>query len=336
MKTKNLILLLLILSVVFLWKQILAAGGGGGGSVPSCNEDLWNCSDWSQCSQEGIQTRTCSLSFDCGNANTPKPQESQSCTPPVPPLLPPAPLPKDEPKPAPPSCAKDTFTCGNWSVSCDSFGRESRVCKLSFDCPNAQTSPPLSSRTCQKLQCGNKETLRERIYCRLNLAPAGVARELEIQYLPEGCKGQAGHEQKECVNTYKSFQPCWNKKEGEERFLCARSALKLGSSISEQTKLCKVKVDNEQAQCKYELLEKVLFMITFRFYDLEIRAETLAEKGVDLNTVADFETIVESKKQGFYKAKTNKERLQIILDVRKAWQDFVNEAKSAGFELSSI
>ncbi len=327
MKIKNFIPPLLVLSMVLLWGQVLAAGGGGGGSVPSCTEDLWDCSGWSQCSQEGTQTRVCNLSFDCSSANTPKPKESQSCTPPVTTKQEPTLFLPQQKEPIKPSCSEDVFTCSNWSVKCDSFGRESRICKLSFDCPNIQTPPPPRSRACQKLQCGNKGTLRERIYCRLNLAPAGVARELEIQYLPEGCKTETGYEQKKCINIYKSFQPCWSEKVGEERFSCAKLALKLGPLISEQVKLCQGKTGDEQAQCKHELLDKVLYMMTFRFYDLEIRAEELAERGANLSDVADFETIIELKKQEFYKVKTNKERLQIILDVRKAWQDFVNKVK---------
>jgi hypothetical protein len=68
-------------------------------------------------------------------------------------------------------------------------------------------------------------------------------------------------------------------------------------------------------------------MIKFRFYDLEERAEKLAERGADLNAVADLETIIESKKQAFNSAKTKAERRQIILDVHQAWQEFVNKVK---------
>lgn len=314
--------------------SVFGAGGGGGGSVPSCTEDLWSCTNWSQCGDNGIQTRVCSFSFDCYSADTPKPQESQTCTPPAPPVPPateqtpsPSPTPTPTSQTTAPSCTKDVFTCGNWSSSCDANGRENRTCRLTSDCPSAQTPPPSSSRACQTLQCANKATLRERIFCRLNLAPAGVARELELQYLPEGCKAETGEEQKECINIYRSFQPCWGKKVGEERFACARSVLKLGLSISEEAKLCQGKTGLQQAECKKDLKEKVLYMITFRFYDLEIRVEELANRGADLNTIADFETIIETKKQEFYQAVNDQERMRIILDVRKAWQDFVNIVK---------
>ena len=313
---------------------VFAAGGGGGGGVPTCTEDTWDCTGWSQCSEGGSQTRICSLTFDCYGATTPKPKESQSCIPPTPTPTPPTPQPltfpspQEEIKPAPITCTKDTYACGAWSASCDASGREYRTCKLSFDCPNAQTPPPLALQPCQKIQCGNKTALRDRIYCRLNLTPAGLARDLEIQYLPEACRIEIGNEQKECIDRYKSFQPCWNVKEGEERFSCARSVLKFGPVVSDQVKLCQGKKGADQAACKEELKERVLYMIVFRFYDLETRAEALADKGADINTIADFETVIEMKKQEFYKASDNAERLKIIYDVRKAWQDFVNKVKS--------
>jgi len=318
---------------------VFAVGGGGGGSVPYCSADTWDCTGWSQCSQSGTQTRICTLTNDCPTANTPKPPEIQSCTPPPSPTSPPSPTPPPPVSPPAeqlspkkteskaPACTKDVWTCSAWGQTCDIYGREQRTCRLSFDCPNVETPPPPESQPCQKLQCGNKPTLRERIACRLNLAPAGAARELEIQYLPEACRVKTGAEQKSCIERYKSFQPCWNAKEGEERFSCARNVLKLGPSISEEVKTCQGKKGQDQVACKSALKEKVLYMIAFRFYDLETRAEELGNRGADLNAIADFETIVELKKQAFDKASTNTERRQIILDVRQAWQEFINKVK---------
>lgn len=320
------ILTVILIGVSFLISQaVFAVGGGGGGSVPSCNADQWDCTGWSQCSSAGIQTRVCTLSYDCPTASTPKPSETQSCTPPSPP---PPSLQTEQEKAKTPSCTKDSWTCGNWSASCDIYGREQRSCKLSFDCPNVQTPPPPETRPCQKIQCGNKPTLSERIFCRLNLAPAGAARELELQYLPEACRVKTGEKQKDCIKLYKSFQPCWSVKEGEERFSCARSVLKLGPVISEEVKTCQGKTGADQVACKNQIKEKVLYMIAFRFYDLETRAEELGNRGADLRAIADFETTVELKKQEFDKAQTNAERRQIILDVRQAWQEFINKVKN--------
>jgi hypothetical protein len=309
---------------------VFAVGGGGGGSVPSCNVDQWDCTGWSQCSQIGTQTRICSLTYDCPTVSTLKPPESQSCTPPTSQSLvsPPAEQsPQKKTKPQAPACTKDVWVCDAWGATCDIYGREHRTCRISFDCPNVETPPPPESQPCQKLQCGNKSTLRDRISCRLNLAPAGATRDLELQYLPEACRVKTGTEQKECVERYKSFQLCWSAKEGEERFSCARNVLKLGPVVSDEVKTCQGKKGSEQVACKTALKEKVLYMIAFRFYDLETRAEELGNRGADLNAIADFETTVELKKQAFDKALTNAERRQIILDVRQAWQEFINKVK---------
>lgn len=48
---------------------------------PACTPD-WQCSEWSDCSQSGVQTRSCADANDCG-VTTDKPTASQSCAPPV-------------------------------------------------------------------------------------------------------------------------------------------------------------------------------------------------------------------------------------------------------------
>ncbi len=68
-------------------------------------------------------------------------------------------------------------------------------------------------------------------------------------------------------------------------------------------------------------------MIKFRFYDLEERAEEMEELGVSEELISEFVTNLEMKKQEFNNAKTKEERKQIILDVRKLWQDFIKDAK---------
>lgn len=103
--------------------------------------------------------------------------------------------------------------------------------------------------------------------------------------------------------------------------------LKLGPVVADEVKTCQGKTGADQVSCKTALKEKVLYMIAFRFYDLETRAEELGNRGADLKAIADFETVVELKKQAFDKAQTNTERRQIILDVRKAWQEFINKVK---------
>ncbi len=319
---------------------ILAVGGGGGGSVPSCTEDKWDCTEWSSCSTDGKQVRTCTLTFDCSDATTPKPTEEQSCTPPSPPPLPSPPpstiqiqqtqeIPKPVEKKATPVCAADKWECGKWSSSCNILGQHTRTCKLISDCLAVATPPPATKKACEKLQCGDEPNLRDRIACRLNLAPEGLTRELEIQYLPEECRAlKDKSEQNKCIALYRSYQPCWNVTAGEGRFSCARNVLKLGPVLSEEVKTCQGKTGQEQVACKEAVKEKVFLMIKFRLYDLEERAEELAEEGkADINDVADFVALVEQRKQAFDNAKTKEERREIILDVRAAWQEFIKKVK---------
>ncbi|MCD6215720.1 MAG: hypothetical protein J7J92_01440 [Candidatus Aenigmarchaeota archaeon] len=53
-------------------------GGGGGGGYTTCTAD-WSCTDWSECSPAGIQTRTCTDLNNCGTTAG-KPEETMTCT----------------------------------------------------------------------------------------------------------------------------------------------------------------------------------------------------------------------------------------------------------------
>jgi len=67
-----------------------SGGSGGGSSLPivkaSCLQK-WTCSVWSKCSDDGKQSRTCTLQEDCSQTTTApapvRPFESQSCAKPV-------------------------------------------------------------------------------------------------------------------------------------------------------------------------------------------------------------------------------------------------------------
>lgn len=182
---------------------------------------------------------------------------------------------------------------------------------------------PAEKQLCAHLQCGDTKDLRERIFCRLNLAPEGIARELQIEYLPEYCRALAGNAARQaCVRLYTAYQPCWNRPAGEERLRCARSVLSLGSNVAEEARRCK-----ERSGCIKALEEKVYNMVIFHLYDLEQRAETLSERGASLEKIADFETVVEIKKQAFRDARSHEEQRAIILEVRKAWRDFLQDVQ---------
>ena len=91
-----------------------------------CTEDTWDCSDWSVCSINGSQTRTCRMTYDCPDARTATPIQSQSCT---------------------PRCTEDTWDCGNWS-DCSEAGEQTRSCRLSNDCQYVDSTSPEQSQRC--------------------------------------------------------------------------------------------------------------------------------------------------------------------------------------------
>lgn len=199
---------------------------------------------------------------------------------------------------------------------------------MTLDCATVETPPPVFFKRCEKLQCGNLPATRERALCRLNLTPAGLDREYEIEYLPEECRLSENQKKKQqCVRLYQSYKPCWNKRIGQERSQCAREVLELGSSVARTLSEC-VKTGKSQHECKTMHREKVHELIKFHFYDLEERAENLIKKGADKELVADFVVFITESKGKFNTATTNKERKQIILEVRRGWKKFILEAKN--------
>jgi hypothetical protein len=97
--------------------------------APKCAADEWNCGDWAACSSDGKQSRTCTMKTDCAAADTPKPAESQSCT------------------PSTPKCTADTYVCGVWSA-CSADGKQTQDCTLKT-CPGGKRISPMPGyRTC--------------------------------------------------------------------------------------------------------------------------------------------------------------------------------------------
>lgn len=288
----------------------LAAGEGGGGTPvpsrqPTCSADTWRCSEWGACAG-GARTRVCELETDCPSATTPKPSEREACA------------------VAGEGCKVDTWTCDDWKA-CDSTGVQRRDCRLSSDCPAVQTAKPVNERPCPTLQCDQAD-MRARILCRMKLAPAGVARENEIRYLPELCRALEGAERDRCIALYKSFGPCWEAEGRDERIACARATLGLGENLRELAVACKEMEPAERDTCLTALRAKVHDLVVFRMYELEERAEELVEGGVAVETVADFSAKVEQRKIEFVKATDMAGRKKAVLDLRADWKDFLARA----------
>lgn len=203
-----------------------------------------------------------------------------------------------------------------------------RSCQVTLDCATIQTPPPQSERACPTLQCGNLPTLLERVACRQKLGPAGLAREYEIEYLPELCRARADKTARAaCVDLYRAFQPCWQLTEGAERNACAGRLLKLTSSVGARKTECDEKSEADRPLCMGLLRNDVHNMVLFRMYDLEERAEALASRDVPADLIARFSATVEEKKIAFDAAKDKEGRRQAILELRAAWRDFVTSAK---------
>jgi len=49
------------------------------GSETKCTQDTWQCDTWGSCSPQGIQTRSCTRTYDCPSAETAAPATSQYC-----------------------------------------------------------------------------------------------------------------------------------------------------------------------------------------------------------------------------------------------------------------
>jgi hypothetical protein len=266
--------------------------------TPTCTADSWECEEWSVCGADGVQERDCAMTYDCTVVATPSPATAQACD---------------------PECAEDIWTCGKWQ-DCDSYGNQSRLCSLTTDCSGVVTDEPVETQRCDHLQCGQGE-LYDRVFCRLNLAPAGVSRELELEYLPEPCRPLTGEEREECVGYYREFNSCWARPVGEGRFDCARDVLGLGN-LRNEVRACGI-----DQSCLEPLREKVYWLVAFRFYDLEQRAEAMAQAGeVDLDVVARFVTKTIENKIAFYRAETYEERRALIEKMRDGWRSFLIKA----------
>ncbi|MFH1522463.1 MAG: serine protease [Patescibacteria group bacterium] len=95
---------------------------------PSCNLDTWTCGNWSACSLEGQQSRSCNKTLDCRFADTPSPVTTQSCV------------------YIPPSCNENSWSCNNWSV-CSLTDQQTRVCNKISSCEGGVASP-MTTQSC--------------------------------------------------------------------------------------------------------------------------------------------------------------------------------------------
>ena len=269
-----------------------------------CGNDIWSCTTWSACASTGARTRKCTQRTDCEvpDQPSPKPTERETCTPPKPTSISPPPV-------------------GRGSVR----GRES------------DGTP--------QLICGNLPTLEARVRCRIGLDEETLERELLIQYLPEECRESRFHSkrtsitdledqvaQRGCIDRYRKLRPCWAKPIGSERLACVRGVLGI-TNLREERRACEAIPPpsgitpefqpGPSVQCLGGLRARAFPYITFRFYDLEERAEGLKELGAPMDLVVKFVVAAEQGKQDFNVARSKAERITIIRRVQSEWRAFV-------------
>lgn len=191
-----------------------------------------------------------------------------------------------------------------------------------------------------QLICGNLPTLEARVRCRIGLDAEALERELAIQYLPEECRalparGSALAQEvarRGCIERYRNLRPCWAKPIGPERLACVRGVLGI-RDIRQERAVCETianppGVHNDfniapRVGCLASIPVKIYPYITFRFYDLEERAEGLKELGAPTDLVVKFVVAAEQGKQDFNRASSKSERIAIIRRVQSEWRTFV-------------
>ena len=172
----------------------------------------------------------------------------------------------------------------------------------------------------ETLKCSTLSSRCGRISCRISLK-----QENELNYLPEECRALDGGKRESCKVFYSSVQSCWLPESQANPVACVRSQLSLGKNISEQVKAC-----GGNSSCISEVAEKVHQLNKFRLYNLEWKAEYLAEEegtGISHELLVDLVDKLEQKKLEYNGAAALKEKKQVLVDAKKIWQSFVKKVK---------
>ncbi|MBI5392431.1 hypothetical protein HZA96_01055 [Candidatus Woesearchaeota archaeon] len=232
------------------------------------------------------------------------------------------------------SCKADIWTCAEWTP-CDKYNStRTRSCELTVNCQNADDPKPAEQGLCtyisemlSQLKCNQFSKMQDRVACRLELTEEEQVEQLQLQYLPEECRPLANFDEKEeCVNTYAKLQKCWKYPVGDARINCVKEEIGI-KSISAAKQTCVAKEGAYKGQCMQTVNKKIYWLVKFRFYDLEKRAEELMDSGISKALIIDFVTSLEEKKLKFNEANSKEKRKKIILEVRELWKEFVKNVR---------
>lgn len=278
---------------------VFAAGtGGGGGGVsgdtsgsfaPSvgsaCTKSTWACSEWSACSVEGKQTRTCTKTFDCPS-DTVRPFEEESCTPPVPEITP---LPRETPATVPEKKVVLPPVRTHWCYTLP-------LLKQRVECRIGLSEKDLAAEYAKQYlpeECRAVRAKKAQGDC--------VARYKALQPCWEK---PIGEERIACAREVI----------GLPRDLAAEK-----KSCASQKK------QKNRLACLASLRQKAYTLVKFRFYDLNERVEDFLKEHDTIDGRAGIQFVVTSElnKQKFNNARTKTQRLQIIKNERNAWKQAV-------------
>ncbi|MBI1968759.1 hypothetical protein HYS49_02510, partial [Candidatus Woesearchaeota archaeon] len=170
----------------------------------------------------------------------------------------------------------------------------------------------------KELKCGGYLDLEDRVRCRLRLREE--QRDDYENFFPEECTSWKNQDQ--CVALYRKVQECWDQ-EKPSRIACLRQ--KVGVlNVQQQKAAC-----GEDQACHDKLRLDVYTLIKLRLYNLEEEAEELLEAGkVTEDDVADFVIKMEQSKLAFNAAQSKQERISVIVQAQRYWQEFVRKVKS--------
>ncbi len=173
------------------------------------------------------------------------------------------------------------------------------------------------------LECGEQETMKARIMCRLALRKNSTA---GLNYVPEECRGKSGTEQQECFDLYDKVQSCRDLKDNDAKFACVREKLNKTGNITSEFRGCQA--SQNPTACMALAKEKVHYMAKFKLYNLENAAEKLLDRGVSNATVTDFIAKMEQLKLDYNNATTKEGKIAVLKMALAAWKDFKKEAIS--------
>lgn len=194
-----------------------------------------------------------------------------------------------------------------------------------------------------KINCANS-SVSYRMRCRLEeYKKARNESRLGLSFVPQECISLAGAERAMCLSRYAVLQPCINKKNDKERFLCARVQLGLNASAKELVEECKQKAlklvsnaslnaSGEQIQelsvgaCVASVRARVYYDALFRLDNLQQKAMRLSEFNVSDDDIAGFLEKIEGLKLKFALQESVEGKKEVLKQAMDEWREFFHLA----------